>query len=116
MIAGRFPDHFLWGTATAAHQVEGGNHANDWWAWEQVPGHIKNGDRSDRACEHYERYASDFDLLRSLHQNAHRLSLEWSRIEPAPGEFSATVSISPPPSVLATINGAAVARSSRTAK
>ena len=90
MIAGRFPENFLWGTATAAHQVEGGNHANDWWAWEQVPGHIKNGDRSDPACEHYERFAGDFDLLRSLHQNAHRLSLEWSRIEPAPGEFSST--------------------------
>jgi len=90
MSAARFPDGFLWGTATAAHQVEGGNHANDWWAWEQGSGRIKNGDRSDPACEHYERFASDFDLLRSLHQNAHRLSLEWSRIEPAPGEFSAT--------------------------
>ena len=90
MTGGRFPDRFLWGTATAAHQVEGGNHANDWWAWEQVPGHIKNNDRSDPACQHYERYISDFDLLRSLHQNALRLSLEWSRIEPAPGEFSAT--------------------------
>jgi beta-glucosidase len=88
MSAGRFPANFLWGTATAAHQVEGGNHANDWWAWEQVPGHIKNNDRSDPACEHYARFVSDFDLLRSLHQNAHRLSLEWSRIEPAPGEFS----------------------------
>ena len=90
MIAGRFPEDFLWGTATAAHQVEGGNHANDWWAWEQVPGHIKNSDTSDRACEHYERFTSDFDLLRSLHQNAHRFSVEWSRIEPAPGEFSRT--------------------------
>jgi beta-glucosidase len=90
MIAGGFPENFLWGTATASHQVEGGNHGNDWWAWEQVPGHIKNGDNSDRACEHFERYASDFDLLRSLNQNAHRLSVEWSRIEPAPGEFSAT--------------------------
>jgi len=87
---GRFPEDFLWGTATAAHQVEGGNHANDWWAWEQVPGHIKNGDRSDPACEHYRRFNADFDLLRSLHQNAHRLSVEWSRIEPAPGEFSPT--------------------------
>jgi beta-glucosidase len=90
MIAGRFPESFLWGTATASHQVEGGNHGNDWWEWEQVPGHIKHGDRSDPACEHYERFAEDFDLLRSLHQNAHRFSIEWSRIEPAPGEFSAT--------------------------
>ena len=88
MNAGRFPEGFFWGTAAAAHQVEGGNHANDWWAWEQTPGHIKNGDRSDPACDQYERFAGDFDLLRSLHQNAHRLSLEWSRIEPAPGQFS----------------------------
>ena len=85
-----FPAGFLWGTAMAAHQVEGGNHLNDWWEWEQVPGHIKNGDKSDPACDHYRRYASDFDLLKSLHQNAHRLSLEWSRIEPRPGEFSAS--------------------------
>ena len=90
MIAGQFPEKFLWGTATAAHQVEGGNRGNDWWAWEQGPGHIKNADTSDRACEQYGRYASDFDLLRSLNQNAHRLSVEWSRIEPAPGEFSRT--------------------------
>ena len=86
----KFPDGFLWGTATAAHQVEGGNHLNDWWAWEQVPGHIKNSDRSDPACDQYQRYASDFDLLRSLHQNAHRFSLEWSRIEPARDQFSAS--------------------------
>jgi beta-glucosidase len=85
-----FPEGFLWGTATAAHQVEGGNHLNDWWEWEQIPGHIKNGDRSDPACDHYHRFASDFDLLKSLHQNAHRLSLEWSRIEPRPGEFSSS--------------------------
>ena len=90
MSAGRFPEGFFWGTAAAAHQVEGGNHANDWWAWEQTPGHIKNGDRSDPACDHYRRYLTDFDVLRDLHQNAHRLSLEWSRIEPAPGQFSRT--------------------------
>jgi beta-glucosidase len=84
----RFPEGFLWGTATAAHQVEGGNHANDWWAWESVPGRIKNGDRSDPACDHYGRYRDDFRLLASLHQNAHRFSLEWSRIEPSPGQFS----------------------------
>ena len=83
-----FPDGFFWGTATAAHQVEGGNYLNDWWAWEQVAGHIKNGDTSERACEHYQRFESDFELLRSLHQNAHRLSLEWSRIEPRPGQYS----------------------------
>lgn len=87
-MSARFPAGFLWGTATAAHQVEGANTLNDWWAWEQTPGHIKNGDTSQLACDHYRRFEADFDLLRSLHQNAHRLSLEWSRIEPRPGEFS----------------------------
>jgi beta-glucosidase len=86
-MADQFPPGFLWGTATAAHQVEGGNHGNDWWDWEQRPGAIRNGDRSDPACDHYQRFEADFDLLRSLHQNAHRLSVEWSRIEPAEGHF-----------------------------
>ena len=82
----RFPDGFLWGTATAAHQVEGGNHGNDWWAWEQQGG-IPTGDSSDPACDHYHRFREDFGLLSGLHQNAHRLSIEWSRVEPSPGEF-----------------------------
>ncbi len=85
----QFPRDFLWGTATAAHQVEGDNRLNDWWAWEQVPGHIRNGDRSGDANDHYRRFDTDFALLAQLGQNAHRLSLEWSRIEPAPGQFSA---------------------------
>jgi beta-glucosidase len=88
MTLDRFPPGFLWGTATAAHQVEGGNHANDWWDWEQQPGRIRNGDTSDPACDHYRRFREDFDLLKSLHQNSHRLSIEWSRIEPSPGVFS----------------------------
>lgn len=88
MTLDRFPRDFLWGSATAAHQVEGGNHLNDWWAWESQPGKIKNNDRSDPACDQFKRYREDFRLLASLHQNAHRFSLEWSRIEPSPGEFS----------------------------
>jgi len=81
----------LWGTATSAHQVEGGNTNNDWWAWEQVPGHIKNGDTSAVACDWWrgEKYREDFDLARTLYQNAHRLSVEWSRIEPRENEWSA---------------------------
>ena len=82
-----FPEGFLWGTASAAHQVEGGNRNNDWWKWEQTPGHIANGDTSAVACDHYHRYREDFALLRELNQNAHRLSIEWSRIEPSEGVF-----------------------------
>lgn len=87
----KFPDGFLWGTATAAHQVEGGNTNNDWWAWEQIPGHIKNGDSSARACDWWrgEKYREDFERARALHQNAHRLSVEWSRIEPREGVWDA---------------------------
>src|SRR5579884_141921 len=81
-----FPGNFLWGTATASHQVEGNNTNNDWWVWEQK-GHILDGTRSDLACDHYHLFREDFDLLSALHQNAHRLSLEWSRIEPVPGHF-----------------------------
>ncbi len=87
----KFPDGFLWGTATAAHQVEGGNDNNDWWDWEQVPGHIQNGDKSTVACDWWkgERYRGDFDLAKLFNHNAHRLSVEWSRIEPREGEWNA---------------------------
>ena len=83
----RFPDGFLWGTASAAHQVEGDNRNSDWWDFEQQPGRIDGGDTSEIGCDHYHRYREDFALLREMNQNAHRLSVEWSRIEPSPGEF-----------------------------
>lgn len=79
----RFPEGFLWGAATSAHQVEGNNNKNDWWQWEQKPGHA----RSDRACDFWHRYQEDFDLAKRLYNNAHRLSIEWSRVEPSDGEF-----------------------------
>ncbi len=81
----RFPNDFLWGAATAAHQVEGNNSLNDWWEWEQK-GSVKEA--SGSACRHYELYQQDFDCARQLHQNAHRFSIEWSRIEPTEGVFS----------------------------
>ncbi len=86
---GGFPEGFLWGTASAAHQIEGNNRNCDWWEFEQQPGRIANGDTSAVANDHYHRYRDDFALLRELNQNAHRLSIEWSRIEPAQGEFDA---------------------------
>ncbi len=87
----KFPERFMWGAATAAHQVEGGNENNDWWEWEQAPGHIQNGDKSTLACDWWkgERYRQDFDLAKSFGHNAHRLSVEWSRIEPREGEWDA---------------------------
>jgi beta-glucosidase len=83
----RFPDRFLWGAATSAHQVEGGNRANDWWRFERHPGHIHGGDVSGDACRHYERFDEDFALAAADHHNAHRLSIEWSRIEPERGRI-----------------------------
>lgn len=82
----RFPPGFLWGTATAAHQVEGSNRSSDWWDYEQQ-GRVPH--QSGDACRHYELFAQDFDLCRSLGHNAHRLSIEWSRIEPSEGTWDA---------------------------
>jgi beta-glucosidase len=83
----RFPEGFLWGAATSSHQVEGNNSNNDWWEWEKEPGHILDGRRSELACDWWNRAEDDFDLAREMGQNAHRLSLEWSRIEPREGEW-----------------------------
>lgn len=81
----RFPEGFLWGTATSAHQVEGNNIHSDWWDWEQSsqPPHLRSG----KACDQYHLYEQDFDLAKNLNHNAHRLSIEWARIEPKEGEF-----------------------------
>ena len=82
-----FPRDFLWGASTAAHQVEGGNTNSNWWAFEHAAGSPVEEPSGD-AIDHWHRYDSDFALLASLGQNAHRFSFEWARIEPAPGEFS----------------------------
>ncbi len=80
----RFPDGFLWGAATSSHQVEGNNRWNDWWEFEQS-GRLPH--RSGDACRHFELYESDFDMARSWGHNAHRMSIEWSRIEPVQGQI-----------------------------
>ena len=82
-----FPDGFLWGTATAAHQIEGGNVNNDWWQWEHTPG-SGCADSSGDACDSFFRWSEDVDLVAGLGLGAYRFSLEWSRVEPAEGEFS----------------------------
>ena len=82
-----FPPDFLWGTATSSHQVEGNNLGNDWWAWEQQPGHILENHKSGLACNWWENAEADLDLAAEMGTNAHRMSLEWSRIEPEPSAF-----------------------------
>jgi beta-glucosidase len=82
-----FPEDFRWGTATASHQVEGNNTRNDWWQWEEQ-GAILDGGRSGRACDWWENAEADLDAAAQMGTNAHRLSLEWSRIEPEPSAFA----------------------------
>lgn len=80
-----FPRGFLWGTSTAAYQVEGSNPQSNWYAWEQEPGHIENGDKCGLACDWWNgRWREDFRRASDGNQNAHRMSVEWSRIQPAP--------------------------------
>ena len=86
-MAGGFPDGFLWGTATAAHQVEGGNTASDLWLMEMLPDSLF-ADPSGDACDHYHRYEQDIALLKGLGFNTYRFSIEWARIEPEEGFFS----------------------------
>ena len=81
----QFPENFLWGAATSAHQVEGRNFNNDWWQAEES-GLIR--ERSGNACDHYNLFEKDFAQARNLSHNAHRFSIEWSRIEPEEGKFN----------------------------
>jgi beta-glucosidase len=83
----QFPEGFLWGAATAAHQVEGNNINNNWWKLEHDAGEFGvqfSGDADDS----YHRYRDDMRLLADAGFNAYRFSLEWSRIEPSKGRFS----------------------------
>ncbi|OGX08024.1 MAG: hypothetical protein A2Z88_07775 [Omnitrophica WOR_2 bacterium GWA2_47_8] len=79
-----FPKNFLWGAVTSSHQVEGNNINNDWWAWEQAG---KTKERSQEAARHFELYKNDLQSAKELNHNAHRFSIEWSRIEPKEGKF-----------------------------
>jgi beta-glucosidase len=83
----RFPKGFCWGTATSSHQVEGNNRNNNWWPWEQAPGNVKDGTTSGIATDHYNRFEEDFTLSEEFGHNAHRFSIEWSRIEPEEGRW-----------------------------
>ena len=79
-------DGFLWGVATSAYQIEGAA-GNDWTDWE-ARGLLKDpGERIGTASHHRARWRDDFDLLPTIGANAYRYSIEWSRIEPEPGEY-----------------------------
>ncbi|MBV9598616.1 MAG: glycoside hydrolase family 1 protein [Chloroflexi bacterium] len=79
-----FPDGFLWGAATAAHQIEGNNVHSDWWQAEQT-GRLPHS--SGSACDSWNRWRDDIRLLSEMGLNAYRLSIEWARVEPYAGRF-----------------------------
>jgi beta-glucosidase len=86
-FAGTFPDDFLWGTATAAYQIEGaasegGRGPSIWDTLARVPGAVQGGDTGDVACDHYHRWAEDVDHLDRLGVGGYRLSISWSRVQP----------------------------------
>src|SRR5579885_126478 len=84
-----FPSGFLWGTASSSHQCEGGNSNNQWYRWEQQ-GHILSGEPSGDAANWWEEAERDFQFAEQMENNALRLSLEWSRIEPVEGQWDRT--------------------------
>ncbi|MET4159526.1 family 1 glycosylhydrolase [Agromyces sp. PvR057] len=83
-----FPTGFLWGASCAPHQNEGNNLNSDMWALENLPG-SSFAERSGDSVDFYHRWKEDIDLLKSLGLNAFRFGIEWARVEPVRGEFSA---------------------------
>jgi beta-glucosidase len=82
-----FPDDFVFGSATAAYQIEGavdedGRGASIWDTFSRVPGAVENGDTGDVADDHYHRLDDDLDLIKSLGLDAYRFSIAWPRIQP----------------------------------
>ncbi len=86
----RFPENFIWGSATAGHQIEGDNIHSSHWKREHEPDFLsdKYRARSGRACNHYALWREDTLLLKALGHKTYRMSVEWSRIEPVEGEFN----------------------------
>jgi len=86
-IVAQTPANFLFGAATSAHQIEGGNTHNDWAAFEADPSLIRDGQPSGAATDHWNRVSEDVRLLGDLGANAYRFSIEWSRVEPVEDQW-----------------------------
>lgn len=83
----RFPDGFVWGTATASYQVEGavtedGRGPSIWDTFSAIPGNVVGGDTGQVACDHYHRWPQDLDLMSQLNIAAYRFSIAWPRVVP----------------------------------
>ncbi len=89
----KFPSDFVWGVASAAHQVEGGHQdINNFGWWEKQTKEdgqstIKNNDKSGNACDHWNRYPEDIELMKSLNVDSYRFSVSWSKIMPKQGVY-----------------------------
>ncbi|MBR1983724.1 MAG: glycoside hydrolase family 1 protein [Clostridia bacterium] len=83
-----FPKNFIWGSATAGHQIEGDNFNSAWWRYEHEE-HAKDPtfDLSGKACNSYVMFEEDNKILSTLHHQMYRLGIEWPRIEPNDGDF-----------------------------
>lgn len=81
---------FLWGAATAAHQIEGNNTNSDYWLLENIR-NTGYPERSGDACDSLHRWREDIALVRDMGLNCYRFSIEWARIEPEPGRFSSAM-------------------------
>lgn len=87
LLAARFPNDFLFGVATAAYQIEGatkadGRKASIWDAFSNMPGRVYQGHNGDVACDHYNRWEADLDLIKEMGVSAYRFSIAWPRIIP----------------------------------
>lgn len=83
----QFPQHFLWGSATSAYQIEGSPLADGagpsiWHRFERTPGMVTDGDTGEVACDHYNRMPEDVALMRQLGMQAYRFSIAWARVLP----------------------------------
>ncbi|RBP50862.1 GH1 family beta-glucosidase [Arenicella xantha] len=86
-LINRFPDDFIWGTATSAYQIEGGANQGGrgrsiWDAFCDIPGNVVNGDSGEQACDHFHRFAEDVKLMANMGVGAYRFSISWPRLLP----------------------------------
>jgi beta-glucosidase len=84
----QFPQNFIWGTATAAHQIEGNNENTNWGEWEKQPGKIKDGSNAIKAVDGWNRAKEDIKLMKDLGVNSYRFSVAWNKIEPEKGKIN----------------------------
>ena len=81
-----FPNDFIFGVATAAYQIEGSKFGNcgssHWDTWSETPGNVHNSDNGSIACDHYNRFYDDLDIIKSGGFDSYRFSTSWSRVMP----------------------------------